>query len=439
MQQPTDDSALTHQNKIQQVPKGLRFLFHLHPLKIAERSILYSRTFGLGGMAALAFLIQAFTGLLLRFYYEPNPADAYNSVKFIEQGILFGQLIRNVHHWSGILFVLITFLHLVRVFLSQAIYKPRRMNWIIGLGLFVIVILSNFSGYLLPWDQLSFWAVTVATNMLEYVPVIGNWLQQMVRGGTEVNGATLLIFYNFHTGIFPFLILILMIYHFWKVRKAKGVAIPESESQMVTVYAYPNLVKKELVVALVFIALVLILSVLFNAPLLDRANPSYSPNPAKAPWYFMGVQELLLHFHPFFAVVVIPLLFFGGLVYLPYSSLKNVQTGHWFYSEKGKRLAIQSALSAIIITPLVIIVDEYLLQLGSVLANIPKIISEGLIPFLLLITSFLIYIVFMRKKQKAGGYEVIVSIFTLIIVSYIILTITGIWFRGQGMILIWPF
>lgn len=437
MQQKPEEILLTSPKPKKKAPIGLRFLVHLHPPKVAVNSIKFNRTFGLGGLAVLAFLIQAFTGVLLRFYYEPTPIEAYNSVQFIQQEILFGQLIRNIHHWSGIFFVLITFLHLIRVFLSQAIYKPRRINWLIGIVLFVLTIFSNFSGYLLPWDQLSFWAVTVATNMLEYVPGIGHWLQSMVRGGTEVNGATLLIFYNFHTGILPFLIVVLMIYHFWKVRKAGGVAISDSGEPIEKVKSYPNLVRKELVVGLAFIALIMLLSILFNTPLLERANPSFSPNPAKAPWYFMGVQELLLHIHPFFAVVVIPLLFFGALIYLPYAKVKETKVGHWFYSEKGKKLAIQSAIIAIVLTPLIIILDEYFLAFGSVFSGIPLLISEGLIPFLLLLISFGIYILFIRRKQKANYHEVVVALFTVIIVSYIVLTIIGIWFRGPGMVLTW--
>jgi quinol-cytochrome oxidoreductase complex cytochrome b subunit len=260
----------------------------------------------------------------------------------------------------------------------------------------------------------------------------------MVRGGMEVNASTLLIFYNFHTGILPFLIVILMIYHFWKVRKAKGVAIPEPNQTIEKVNAYPDLVRKELVVALSFIAIIMLLSVIFNAPLQERANPAFSPNPAKAPWYFMGVQELLLHIHPFFAVVVIPVLFFGTLIYLPYAKVENIKSGHWFYSEKGKQLAIQSAIIALIITPLIIILDQYFLAFANAFSGVPLIISEGLLPFLLLIITFGIYLFFMIKKQSASYHEVIVSLFTIIIVSYIILTIIGIWFRGPGMVLTWP-
>jgi len=412
------------------------FVFHMHPPRVSANSINYNRTFGLGGMALLLFLLQALTGILLRFVYIPSPDQAYDSILYIQNTIFFGGFIRNIHHWSGIFFVIIAFLHFLRVFYSQAIFVPRRVNWIIGIVLLILAIFSNFTGYLLPWDQLSFWAVTVATNMLTYVPYIGDGLLRIVRGGNDVGSATLLNFYTFHTGILPVLMISLMIWHFWKVRKAKGVAVPE-EMANPKVPSYPNLVLKELVVGLILIAIIFLLSALFNASLQDRANPAYSPNPAKAPWYFMGIQELLLHIHPFFAFVVIPLFFFSGLIWLPYA-IKEGNAVVWFYSEKGKKLAIQAMVLAIVLTPFAILLEEYVLHFEEWLPGWPKGISEGLIPFLLLVGSFAIYLFYLIKKVKAKIYEAIIALFTIFIVSYLVLTIIGIWFRGEGMVLTTP-
>jgi len=121
--------------------------------------------------------------------------------------------------------VVITFLHLLRVFFTGGFQSSRKINWLIGLLLFVLIIFSNFTGYLLPWDQLAYWAVTVGTSLLEYIPLIGNSIREFILGGDEVNANTLLIFYNFHTALFPILILLLMAYHFWRVRKAGGVIL----------------------------------------------------------------------------------------------------------------------------------------------------------------------------------------------------------------------
>lgn len=416
--------------------KHSNFVLHIHPPRVLESSIKFNRTFGLGGMALLLFIIQAFTGILLRFIYVPSPEQAYDSIMQIENTILFGGVVRSIHHWSGLFFVIITFLHFVRVFYSQAIFKPRRVNWIIGIALLALTILSNFTGYLLPWDQLSFWAVTVATSMLAYIPLIGEGLLQVVRGGSDVDSETLLNFYTFHTGILPIFMIVLMVWHFWKVRKAKGVAIPY-ESEMHKVPVYPNLVLKELVVGLILMAIIFLLSSLFSAPLLDRANPAFSPNPAKAPWYFMGIQELLLHIHPFFAFVIIPLFFLGGLIWLPYA-ISEKNSGVWFHSEKGRRLALQAAILSVILTPAAILMEEYILHFENWLPAWPKGISEGLIPFLLLLGSFIIYFYYLRKKIQANIYEALIAVFTVFIVSYIVLTIVGIWFRGASMHLMWP-
>ena len=220
-------------------------LLHLHPVAVNEESISFTRTFGLGGMAALLIVIQFITGILLRFYYEPFPQKAYDSILILHNNVLFGQLIRNIHHWSGVFLVLIVFLHLIRVFLTGAYQSPRQINWIIGLILFALVIFSNFTGYLLPWDQLAYWAVTVSTSILQYIPLAGNSLREFVISGTEVNAETLIVFYTFHTAVLPILLLLLMAYHFWRVRKSGGVIISRSKEPKKMVPTYPNLVYKE--------------------------------------------------------------------------------------------------------------------------------------------------------------------------------------------------
>ena len=150
-------------------------------------------------------------------------------------------------------------LHLLRVFFTSAFHPPRQFNWIIGLLLMLLILGSNFTGYLQPWDQLSFWAITISTSMLDYIPVIGEGLKYMVRGGEEVGPATLSIFYAFHTALFPILLFMLMLFHFWRIRKAKGVVIPVThekslEQDIRYVPTVPNLVLRELVVTLVLIA-----------------------------------------------------------------------------------------------------------------------------------------------------------------------------------------
>ncbi|HEY6437955.1 MAG TPA: cytochrome b N-terminal domain-containing protein, partial [Ignavibacteriaceae bacterium] len=353
-----------------QAKKFTGILLHLHPPMINEKSLSFNRTFGLGGMAALLIVIQFITGIMLRLYYEPFPQKAYDSILLLQNSVLFGQLIRNIHHWSGVFLLIIAFLHLLRVFFTGGYQSSRKINWIIGLILFVLIIGSNFSGYLLPWDQLAYWAVTVGTSLLEYVPFIGNSVQELLIGGDEINAQTLLIFYNFHTAVFPILLLLLMAYHFWRARKAGGIILPNNSVEKNMIPTFPNLVYKEFIVALALIAVILTFSVFFNAPLLTRANPDFSLNPTKAPWYFAGIQELLMHFHPFIAAFLIPAVIVVSLVALPFLKLKEETNGIWFYSEKAKIAAKHSVISALILTPLLVMMNELLPKLETLLPSI---------------------------------------------------------------------
>jgi quinol-cytochrome oxidoreductase complex cytochrome b subunit len=356
----------------------------------------------------------------------------------MQQDLLFGQLIRNVHHWSGIFFVLVTFLHLLRTFYTGAFYWERRWNWVIGIVLMVVVIFSNFTGYLLPWDQLAYWAVTVSTSMLDYVPFIGSRLVNFVRGGENVGAPTLLIFYNFHTAILPLTLVLLMSFHFWRVRKNKGVVIPDKEHK-VMVPADPDLVTKELVTALVLIAFVMLISIAFNAPLLDRADPAFSPNPAKAPWYFMGVQELLLHFHPLFAAFLIPTVFLAAIIWLPFMKFKEKHEGTWFLTNKGKRLAVVGSLISLAGTLAGILLDEYVFDLSGWMGNVDPLISNGLIPFGILLVLLGIIFWIIKQRFKPDRSESILFVFTFLMTAYLVLSVIGIWFRGPGMILSFNF
>ena len=413
-------------------------ILHLHPKSISSESLRFNRTFGLGGMAALLIVIQFITGILLRFYYEPFPQKAYDSILILQNNVLFGQLIRNIHHWSGVFLVLITFLHLLRVFFTGAYQSPRHVNWIIGLILLAIVIFSNFTGYLLPWDQLAYWAITVSTSILQYIPFVGNNLREFIISGTEVNAETLIVFYNFHTAVLPILLLLLMAYHFWRVRKSGGVITPISNEPKTNVPTYPNLVYREGVVALVLIASILFFSVFFNAPLLDPANPSFSLNPTKAPWYFAGIQELLMHFHPFFAGFFIPLALIILIAFIPFFKYNEATTGVWFISDKGKNSAKLTLIFSSLFTLLWVIINEYIINFETMLPWLNTVISNGIIPLLLVMVIILIYSKYLSKKYNLSFTELVQALFVLIITSFVILTLMNVFFRGINMQLTFP-
>jgi len=416
-------------------------LLHLHPKSIPEEALAFNRTFGLGGMAALLIVIQFITGILLRFYYEPFPQKAYDSILLLQNSVLFGQLIRNIHHWCGVFLVIIAFLHLLRTFFTGAFQSSRKINWLIGLLLFVLIIFSNFTGYLLPWDQLAYWAITVGTSLLEYIPLFGNSIREFILGGDEVNANTLLIFFNFHTAVLPISIILLMAYHFWRVRKAGGVILPKSDNSNSVVPTYPNLVYREFIVALALIAVILVFSVFLNAPLLTKANPDFSLNPTKAPWYFAGIQELLMHFHPFVAAFLIPLVILFLLSALPFINLKEEPSGYWFHSEKAKQAAKFSAISSSIITLVLIIINEYSPDFETLLPWLNPFLSNGVIPLIIVLLILWFYYRYITKKFSLSYLEVVQTMFVFVAASFIILTLIGIFFRGVDMELIfsWNF
>jgi quinol-cytochrome oxidoreductase complex cytochrome b subunit len=418
-------------------------LLHMRPVRVPERTIPFRHTFGLGGMAATLVGLLVLTGVLLMFVYEPSPERAYGSIEALRRDVRFGGLVRNVHHWSANLLVFITFLHLLRTFFTGAFHRDRQFNWVIGVLLLLVVLAANFTGYLLPWDQLSYWAITIVTGMLGYVPLIGEGLIQLARGGTEIGSATLINFYTFHTTVIPVTIVSLMAFHFWRVRKAGGVVIPlepeaDPAGRPATVLFVPSLLLREFVTGLVLVAAVMTLAVAFDAGLGDPANPGMSPNPAKAPWYFLGLQELLLHFHPTWAVVILPGLALLGMLALPYLTYDEPLEGHWFVSETGRSLAVAGALAAAVLTPLWVLLDEYVLDWSSWLDGWPPGLSEGLVPAVVALGITWAAIRLAGRRYGGNRQETLQAAFAFLATALVILTAVGVWFRGEGMRLGWP-
>jgi quinol-cytochrome oxidoreductase complex cytochrome b subunit len=418
-------------------------VLHFRPATVPQKTMRLSLTWGLGGMAATLVLLQLGTGVLLKFAYEPTPVAAYASVQAIIAGMPFGRLIRNLHHWCAHLLVVTAILHMLRVFFTGAFHPPRQFNWIIGWTLVCTLLIANFTGYLLPWDQLAFWAVTVSTGMLEYIPFIGVHLQEIFREGTEIGPATLQAFFALHTAVVPVFLLGLMAFHFWRIRKSKGLVIPRMpgeppDENPARVPIVPDLLLRETVAALVLVAAVLLLATFFNAPLAAEANPGLSPNPTLAPWYFAGLQELLLHLHPVFAVCVIPALAGFGLLAIPYLKYDVDTGGIWFASRAGRKTGGIAALAGMLLTPLLILADEWLSKEGSQFAGISPIIGNGVIPTVVLVTAIGFFYLILKRRFRATRNEAVQAVFILLLAAYGVLTLTGIWFRGAGMVLTVP-
>ncbi len=195
------------------------FFLHLYPVKVPARVLRLRYSFRLGFIATMLFIVLLVTGVYLMFVYTPSPGAAYGNMQHLKTDIGFGQLIRNVHRWSAHLMVLVVVLHLARVFYAGAYKRPRQFNWVLGVALLLITLGLSFTGYLLPWDQLAYWAVTVGTNLVHYVPLVGNTLQDLLIGGDQVGANTLLRFYALHVAVLPALLILVLAVHIWRVRK----------------------------------------------------------------------------------------------------------------------------------------------------------------------------------------------------------------------------
>jgi quinol-cytochrome oxidoreductase complex cytochrome b subunit len=199
---------------------------HLHPVRVKKHAVRYTYTFCLGGISFFLFLALTVTGLYLMFFYVPSVSRAYQDILAIENSIAFGSLVRNMHRWAAHLMVLTVFLHMIRVFYHGAYKPPREFNWVVGVVLLLLTLLLSFTGYLLPWDQIAFWAITVGSQMATYAPLLSRESSIFILGGIEVGQNTLLRFYVFHVIAFPLLAAIFMVVHFWRIRKDGGISGP---------------------------------------------------------------------------------------------------------------------------------------------------------------------------------------------------------------------
>jgi quinol-cytochrome oxidoreductase complex cytochrome b subunit len=199
---------------------------HLHPVRVKKHAVRYTYTFCLGGISFFLFLALTVTGLYLMFFYVPSVSRAYQDIQAISTSVAFGDLVRNMHRWAAHLMVLTVFLHMIRVFYHGAYKPPREFNWVVGVLLLFLTLMLRFTGYLLPWDHIALWAITVGTQMAQYAPLLGPQSSFFLLGGIEVGQNTLLRFYVLHVIAFPLIAAIMMIVHFWRIRKDGGISGP---------------------------------------------------------------------------------------------------------------------------------------------------------------------------------------------------------------------
>jgi cytochrome b6 len=275
-----------------------------------------------GGMTLFLFVVQVVTGILLLLYYRPSAENAFESVQFIMTEVKFGWLIRSIHSWSANLMILTLFIHMFSVYFMRAYDRPRELTWVSGVVLLFISIFFGFSGYLLPWNEVSFFATKVGTDIAGVIPVVGKTMLRFLRGGDDVTGATLTRFYGFHVAVLPAAATVFIGIHVLLVQ-LHGMHVPARyESNHRRMKFFPNFIMRDLIGWILAIGMLAALAALFPWELGVKADPfAPAPEGIKPEWYFLFMFQTLKYIPPkilFFEGEVIGILFFmiGGLVWL---------------------------------------------------------------------------------------------------------------------------
>jgi len=288
-----------------------------HPLREPIPAELKGFFFALGGTPALLFLLQLVTGVLLAFYYVPFPEGAYESIRHITFQVRFGWFVRGIHRLSAHLMMVVVFLHLLRVFFTKAYRRPRELNWIVGVGLGLTTLAFGFTGYSLLYDQLSYWATTVGTNILGELPLVGKPVLYFLRGGREVTANTLTRFYYFHVWLLPLIMSLLIVVHLLLVRLHGVAPLTEGKKERRTYPFFPDHVYLEMIIGLVVLILVVNLVLLFPPGLGQKADPLETPLQIEPEWYFFFVYRWL-KLVPLRVGVIGVALFLVGLTFWPF-------------------------------------------------------------------------------------------------------------------------
>ena len=458
---------------------------HLHAVRAHRWSLRWSTTWGLGVTAMAAFLITLVTGVLLMFYYKPYPDVAYQSIKDIHFVVPTGRFIRNIHRWAANVMVVAVLLHMARTFYTAAYRAPREYNWLIGMGLLVTTLGLSFTGYLLPWDQLAFWAITIGANIAssprEVTDALGitqyfdpGGLQRLLLLGSDVVGEEALIrFYLLHVMILPLVLAALAAVHFWRIRKDGGLARPADADRRLgpppgdvypvfteapaktyhlaaivrgrtpavgvgpeqTVPSMPHLFYAEAAVFMLTVLVCVGLALLMDAPLKELANPSVPENPAKAPWYFLGLQELV-SFSAFMGGVGIPSIVMLGLGLIPYLDREEAGTGEWFGGPGGGWLVLQAAVVGL---GAALAVEALAIRYGWLrewFPAIPQLVVTAINPGTVLTAIYAAYSLWLVKRYdstRAGA----LGLFTCFLCGFALLTLIGYHFRGPNWAFYW--
>jgi quinol-cytochrome oxidoreductase complex cytochrome b subunit len=467
------------------------FLLHIHSTRVHLFSLRFSTTLGLGVASLASFFIATVTGILLMIYYTPSTELAYASVKDIHYIVPTGRFIRNLHRWSAHLMVICVILHAVRVFLTASYKAPREFNWVVGLGLLVVTLGLSFTGYLLPWDQLAFWAATIGSNIAasprELTDALGitasfdpgGFCRDLLLGADTVGQPALTRFYLLHVMVLPLALVFLIGVHFWRIRKDGGLARPSDEALRAegklpppgaanpngaafprgpgktyglmavvrgrtpvvgrgpenTVPAYPRAFRAEMAVVMLVVAVCMALSFFFDAPLKEKANPLVPENPAKAPWYFLGIQELV-SFSAFMGGVFLPALVVLGLALIPFLDREKEPGGVWFSGARGRRVFLDSLLFGVVVVAGLEALTINFGWLRTWFPNVHQMVIILINPGTVLAVVFAIWSQLILRRTRSTRMAAI-ALFTTILTGFVILTWVATVHRGPNWNFYW--
>lgn len=314
--------------------KRPNFYLHLHPPTIPARQARFRYTLGAGGLSVFLSFVLAVSGVLLMFYYIPTPDQAGESIQRITYLVSFGSWIRNLHYWSAQLLVLTALIHLFRVVCTGAYSPPRRVNYLVGMFLFALLLLLDFSGYLLRWDEGVRWALVAGTNLLKTIPVMGPSLYVLVMGGNQPNSSSLIRLYSWHVFGLSLAAIFFVGWHIFRLRRDGGIAVaPKSLRQDQERISRGELAQREGFAILLATTVLTLMSLFIPAPIAPPMSAtSLSAAEARAPWFFLWVQELLRYGPPFIMGVLIPMAVFALFALIPYifPSISPNELGTWW-------------------------------------------------------------------------------------------------------------
>jgi len=467
---------------------------HILPTRIHRYSLRLRATLGLGVISLALFFLLVATGIPLMIYYKPAVDQAYDSMKEIQYIVPTGRFVRNIHRWAAHAMVASVMLHMARAFYTSAYKGHRKFNWVVGMVLFVLTLALSFTGYLLPWDQLAFWAITIGSEIAQSPREltdalgitswcdIGGFQKRLILGANQVGQEALTRFYLLHVMVLPLLMAVFLAVHFWRIRKDGGITRPGTLSDartgappcapeagpgssrsgtalnspsrtyglmaivrgktpavdrcmIDTIPTWPNALYAIAALTMLTLAVMLALGFFFDAPLKEQANPAVPENPAKAPWYFLGLQELV-SYSAFMGGVAIPAIVVLGLALVPYLDRDPEDVGRWFSGPRGLRVTLSTAVfTTMVVIGMLVFTVQYG-WLRNWYPSLPQIVITFVNPGTVMLAIFTVWSLIITHRTDSTRLGAL-AVFTCFLVAFIILTYFATFHRGPNWGFYW--